>query len=202
MGRRKAPPILTDCETGEKICRAANKSQSPKPPPLTDGTEELAGVDPFCFCKYRSKAVIEYKKQSSFKDFIDKYFTVCGKNKEYFSIPDLANHIGVKSKEAFADYESKAAEAGVPPDYIAVVIAALQRIEGQEIQLAHANQSYKGASLILVSQFGYSAEKEVSAKMENSNIKMVIETAEKPKGEEEKSDENQTDGNKSGQSAV
>ncbi|MCM1579597.1 MAG: hypothetical protein NC078_12455 [Ruminococcus sp.] len=200
MGRRKALPILTDCETGEKISKGAGKAQSPKPPPLLEDEEDFIGVDPFCFCKYRSKAIVEYKKQTSFKDFIDKYFTACKKNNEHFSIPDLANHIGVKSKEAFVDYESKAAEAGVPPNYIAVVIAMLQRIEGQEIQLAHANQSYKGASLILVSQFGYSAEKEVAAKMENSNIKMVIETAEKQTDnvKEAESDEKQVQENNKG----
>lgn len=184
MGARKRkPPVLTDCETGEIINTLPRKPNKSKSPILVDDLEEMQKVDPFCFCKYRSKEKTEYKKQAAFKDFLDKYFINCDNDKKHYTIPDLANHIGVKTKEAFADYESKATEAGIPPDYISVVIAALQRIEGQEIALAHEDKSYKGASLILVSQFGYNTKKEVDSEMENSNFEVRIVKAEKPEQE-------------------
>lgn len=181
MGARKRkPPVLTDCETGEIITTSARKSPKSKQPILVDDLEEMQKIDPFCFCTYRSKEKATYKKQAAFKDFIDKYFANCDNEHKHYTVPDLANHIGVKAKEAFADYESKAKEAGIPPEYIAVIIAALQRIEGQEIALAHEDKSYKGASLILVSQFGYSTKKEVENEMENSNFEVRIVKAEKP----------------------
>ena len=187
MGARKRkPPVLTDCETGEIINKSARKSSKSTLPVLVDDLDEMPDIDPFCFCKYRSKPVVRYKKQSAFSDFLDKYFKMCDcdSDNRFYSIPGLANHIGVKAKEAFADYEEKATAAGVPPDYIAAVIAALQKIEGQEIQLAHDNQSFKGASLILVSQFGYSTDKEIGEKIENSNFELHIVRAEKPKEED------------------
>lgn len=176
MKKKSLVPEIIDCETGE-IVKVESNDIIAMPETVC---QQDTRVDPFAFCKYRAKSSrVIYKNVNEFTRFINSYFSECDKKKTLYTLPDLANHIGVKVREAFHDYEIKASGVGVPPDYIAAVLGALQKIEGQEIKQAHTNYGYKGACLILTSQFGYCSEKDIENKVENSNLELTIVRATK-----------------------
>lgn len=103
---------------------------------------------------YRSAAVMRRR--------INEYFDYCDLNKKHYTVPDLALHLGFRTR-VLMNYQY----GGNYPDFQRVIDYALQRIEAYTVEKLFATKgSTKGIEFLMQNTANYANKSDVSSKQE------------------------------------